>query len=339
MAKKSPLLLLSLAFLWFSPGASAQSMHSDVRFGFDVDRIVVQVDEATGARVGVGDFALAGFFRQFEANPGFASEFEDGLGINPSDQIAYNVLNDLLFWDGTGFAAPDPSAQIIIENNGSAPTVVTSTSGLQSGSFDPSTNLVGEADNNGEFHSHVNYYLEPNNAPDSPPLPDLGAYGLLLSLSTDAAGISDSDPFLIVFNFGLDLTVFDEAVEDFASLLSTPLPGDYDRSGLVDGADFLLWQRQLGDSVGPHGSGADGNSDGSVGMADLVLWQDQYGTNSTLSAGSTISVPETASVNILLFMLLWGLVSRHRNFVLPKPDALWRVVARSGLLLFVCAHR
>ena len=47
--------------------------------------------------------------------------------------------------------------------------------------------------------------------------------------------------------------------------------GDYDGSGVVDGNDFLSWQRQLGLSVVP-GAGADGNGNGVVEAGDLESW-------------------------------------------------------------------
>jgi ELWxxDGT repeat protein len=59
--------------------------------------------------------------------------------------------------------------------------------------------------------------------------------------------------------------------------LAAPLAGDYNRDGDVDGADFLLWQRTLGASATPAGSGADGNFSGTVDAADLGIWRDEFG--------------------------------------------------------------
>ncbi|MEM9185793.1 MAG: dockerin type I domain-containing protein [Planctomycetota bacterium] len=61
----------------------------------------------------------------------------------------------------------------------------------------------------------------------------------------------------------LDVTIADEL-----------MPGDYDRSGTVDAADYLLWRSTFGDPVAMAGDGADGNGDGAVNAADYVVWRD-----------------------------------------------------------------
>jgi hypothetical protein len=53
--------------------------------------------------------------------------------------------------------------------------------------------------------------------------------------------------------------------------------GDYDASGVVDGADFLAWQRSLGQPGTPTGSGADGDADGVVTRFDAYVWAYNYG--------------------------------------------------------------
>jgi hypothetical protein len=54
----------------------------------------------------------------------------------------------------------------------------------------------------------------------------------------------------------------------------TPLAGDYDDDGVVDGSDFLRWQRTVGSSVD---FSADGNGDNQVNGADLDVWQAGFG--------------------------------------------------------------
>jgi hypothetical protein len=68
-------------------------------------------------------------------------------------------------------------------------------------------------------------------------------------------------------------------------------PGDYNNTGNVDGADFLLWQRTLGNTVAA-GSGADGNHDGAVNAADLTLWI--AGMGAPASSASTASLSSAA---------------------------------------------
>ncbi|WP_197527771.1 lamin tail domain-containing protein [Posidoniimonas polymericola] len=61
-----------------------------------------------------------------------------------------------------------------------------------------------------------------------------------------------------------------------------PIPGDYDASGVVDGADRDVWRSQYGASVGRPGTGADGNRDGLVNAADYAVWRAHEGDTTTL---------------------------------------------------------
>src|SRR5262249_10484142 len=54
-------------------------------------------------------------------------------------------------------------------------------------------------------------------------------------------------------------------------------PGDYERDGVVNGFDFLAWQRQLGTPASPVGSGADGDRSGVVDAGDLSVWRINFG--------------------------------------------------------------
>jgi RHS repeat-associated protein len=106
--------------------------------------------------------------------------------------------------------------------------------------------------------------------------------------------------------------------------------GDYDRNLFVDGADFLLWQRQLGSSAAPAGTGADGNASGSVEANDLALWKSNYGssagaalttsalapTSTTVAASSTLSV--SASVDEALFATFANLTSLNLDLQLQS---------------------
>ena len=75
--------------------------------------------------------------------------------------------------------------------------------------------------------------------------------------------------------------------------------GDFNGDNEVDGADFLIWQRQNGTSVTPY-TGADGNGDGTVDDQDLALWQGDFGT-SVATAPLTAAVPEPPSLAISVF--------------------------------------
>lgn len=82
------------------------------------------------------------------------------------------------------------------------------------------------------------------------------------------------------------------------SLYFGQLPaGDYDQNGVVDAADYDVWQQSFGADASPAGTGADGNGDGTVDAADFTVWRDNFGT--TIFAGAAarqpLPVPEPAA--------------------------------------------
>ena len=271
---------------------AAQTAHSDIVFSYSAGHVVIDPGATPG--VATGEFPVDGFFSQFESNPGFASENDVGFVINPGDIIAYSVLDDLHFWNGSNFASPTANTQIRIENNGSADTIVHGASGTLQGGFAPLDNGIGQADGIGDFHSHVDFFLEPN---DGSPPPAFGVYGLKLSLSTSFIDVADSEPFFIAFNFGLDSQGFTDAVQQYASLLAPSLDGDFDSDGDVDGQDFLSWQ--TGGVTNPPSG------------IDLLAWQDNYGTNSGMPSIASIAVPESTTGLLVLIGSTVVLLNRY----------------------------
>jgi len=56
-----------------------------------------------------------------------------------------------------------------------------------------------------------------------------------------------------------------------------PLPGDFNRSGIVDAADYVVWRKTLGSSGVPAYSGADGDGDGTIDDEDYGVWRAGFG--------------------------------------------------------------
>jgi len=257
---------------------AAIGQHSDVMFWYENGKIVTGLEGGNG--VGTGNFPTSGLFQQFNSNPGFASETDLGLGINPGDLVAYNVLDSLFYWADGQFQQLDPDVHIRINNNSSPDTLVDGSSSPQPGGFSPSTNIIGVANANGDFHSHVDFLLEPMQSPGT--FPYWGAYGLKLSLTTHSPGIDDSNPFFFVFNFGLNSTEFSTAVDAFSELLVPSFSGDFDGDGIVDGHDFLLWQR------------IDGSPQG------LADWQNNFGSQDPSNIAVVTIIPEPGTVVLML---------------------------------------
>lgn len=57
---------------------------------------------------------------------------------------------------------------------------------------------------------------------------------------------------------------------------TAPMPGDFNRDGVVDAADKTLFRDTQGDEV-PVGAGADADHDGRIGDADGEIWRANYG--------------------------------------------------------------
>ena len=200
--------------------------HGDVEFKIEDGRVVVlPTDEGFAFE---GEFPLEGVDRQFTSEPGFASELEEGLGIGANSQVFYDVLGPLEFWND-GFKPVPAGVQLRIINQPPAPvvpdTVVTATSVVTLGSVNPPRQRVGGAEESGDFHSDLQFLLEPNLNPAAVPETWVGAYGVKLSLMTDEAGVERSAPFYMVFNLGLEEEAFEAGVASYAALVPEPATG------------------------------------------------------------------------------------------------------------------
>ncbi len=90
----------------------------------------------------------------------------------------------------------------------------------------------------------------------------------------------------------------------------TGTPGDFNRDGTVNAADYDMWKEGFGRLVTP-GSNADGNFDGAIDAADYTVWRDNLPAG--LATGG-VGVPEPAAGVMALAVLLLsvGYHSRRR---------------------------
>jgi hypothetical protein len=69
-------------------------------------------------------------------------------------------------------------------------------------------------------------------------------------------------------------------VADYSYPIITPpvmVPGDYNGNGIVDTADYTVWQDTVGQVVT---AGADGDRDGVIGQGDYDFWTMNFGRTS-----------------------------------------------------------
>ena len=86
----------------------------------------------------------------------------------------------------------------------------------------------------------------------------------------------------------------------------TPTPGDYNRDGVVDMADYDVWQRFFGISTrnGPTWAiaSADGNGDGRIDAADAIIWR-KYAAAASPGSGANSPIPEPATPALIAIAL------------------------------------
>lgn len=192
--------------------AQDEEPHSDVEFAY-VDG-AIEVEPGEEGLVFEAEFGEDAF-ANFASEPGIASEIEEGAGINAGNVIGFNVLDKLFYWNGSEAVSPGDATVTIAGAGGSADVVVSGTSGIQLADFMTPSNLLGQADADGDFHVDPGFTISDGAA--------AGGYGLVLSLSTDdAGGIADSEPFGIFLNFGLEEEAFEMGVEAFAAAVPEP---------------------------------------------------------------------------------------------------------------------
>jgi hypothetical protein len=77
--------------------------------------------------------------------------------------------------------------------------------------------------------------------------------------------------------------------------------GDYNRNGVVDAADYVVWRDSAGQQVGFY-TGADGNGNGLVDAADYDVWVRNFGTilSGAAAGNALLPVPEPKSVTLML---------------------------------------
>ena len=108
-----------------------------------------------------------------------------------------------------------------------------------------------------------------------------------------------------------------EAYYDNINVVQNPAPivpvfnADFDNSGVVDGKDFLVWQRGFGLTGQTNKVSGDANGDGNVDGLDLDLWKTKFGgAPATAAVGA---VPEPASMAMAAVALIAGFAAARRR--------------------------
>ncbi len=88
------------------------------------------------------------------------------------------------------------------------------------------------------------------------------------------------------------------------------LAGDYNRDGVVDAADYVVWREAM---QGDINLAADGSRNGVIDQADYEVWRMNFGTTSTPSLAMAVAVPEPSMWLLLLTAAIPPRVTRRRS--------------------------
>jgi hypothetical protein len=252
---------------------------------------------------------------------GFPANHDVSFDLLPMT-VGSTVAN-LFFWDGTdlggdgltladvSFAKPPTGVTWNIFDDGfNLFTAEGSDAMIPGGLIQESSSDINPGDgiDTGSLHTHLLMRVDDGDG-NTQTTPPLGVY--MVTLQARSEGFETSDPFIFIHRTS---TVTD-AVRDLAAtwadanydaLISGPSFGDYNGDGNVDGPDFLVWQRTVGNTG--DSLAADGNGDGVVDAEDLTIWRETFGQVAPLPliSATASAVPEPTAA-LLAFM--WACVS------------------------------
>jgi autotransporter-associated beta strand protein len=86
---------------------------------------------------------------------------------------------------------------------------------------------------------------------------------------------------------------------------------DFNDDGMIDGADFLIWQRNFG-GTGNLGAG-DANGDTMINGDDLAIWRNQFGAAPSVASGVAAPEPATGALTFVLAVVVFAVERRRRH--------------------------
>lgn len=101
------------------------------------------------------------------------------------------------------------------------------------------------------------------------------------------------------------------------SLTLSVSAGDYNRDGVVDAGDYIIWRKMRNTSVTNAYDGADGNGDKAINDLDYSIWRKNLGNTRGGEGGAggiaNIPVPEPAAALLLLMAMPFAVFRRGRK--------------------------
>lgn len=94
-------------------------------------------------------------------------------------------------------------------------------------------------------------------------------------------------------------------------VVTPTIDADFNNDNIVDGADFLIWQRGFGTGTNNGTGDADGN--GVVDAADLAAWKSSFGSPPAVAAVSAVPEPASLTLAGLAAIFAASAVARRRG--------------------------
>ena len=88
---------------------------------------------------------------------------------------------------------------------------------------------------------------------------------------------------------------------------------DFNGDNIVDGADFLIWQRGFGLTGQPNKSTGDATGDGNVNGLDLDQWKSKFGLPPAVAAVGAVPEPASLTLAGLAAIFAAGAAARRRG--------------------------
>jgi hypothetical protein len=146
-------------------------------------------------------------------DPGFNNGTSFTVGVFPnngllpvSKDLAFTVLTNLEYWDGTGavsFGAAPASVSLGLNHDLL----------IDAASHVPDTSTIGNTAAAGRLHVHIESDLNYTDGTDkNPPNAPDGLYLIGMKLSLPGSGIADSEPIFLIYNNNTDDAIQDDAI-------------------------------------------------------------------------------------------------------------------------------
>ena len=206
------------------------------------------------------------------------------------------ALANLFYWDGLGgteqdvdfgdLPGPDYRLELYGRNN-----IV----GVDGSPIAVPGDVINDTGADGSLHTHRFFFLDSGDQ-NATTTPVDGIY--LLSMRMTMVGLDHSQPIYIVLGTPGSTLAALQAAETWAANraddLAPDFNADFNDDFIVDGADYLIWQRNLGANDALLSTG-DADRDGVVGAGDLAIWQSEFGLSLEMFPGA-ISTSSTSAV-------------------------------------------